>query len=614
LATKAGVTVTSSPVTLTVVNLTPPVSPNLTFNFDDGLVPAGTVAYSGAGGGYVTANGGVGDSGVFHITDSMNGESGAFVISNLYNGAQVSAIAAAWDVRLGGGTAPPADGYSFNFANNLTAGVSGGENGNGSGISVCFDIYGGLTDVPPAPNCNIRYKGALVASIQIPYPTLETGAGFATVLLRVDPDGKLYLSYGETVLYNGLQLPAYTFTSAGKFGFYGRTGGLNENQWIDNVLIKGTQSSGPLSVVGQPANATVLAGHTASFSVALSDPNGATYQWQRYGTNLPGATGSSYTTPVTTVADNGATFRVNANGPSGSATSSNALLSVIAPITIGTPQVIYDFNDCSVPVGTILNGSAGGGYVDCSGGVTNSGVLKLTDAIGGEAGTFFMPDLNAGAAVKGITAYFAARIADGSIPPADGFSFCWANDLPTGGTFGEDGGGSGLVVSFDTYDNGGGEAPAFNIVYNNIQVATNLVDISALVTGDYVDVFIRVNPDGTVDVQHNGNVIFNKVHLPGFTAMLGGAFAIGARTGGSYEAAWFDNIALSTTPGLIPVPLSFSVSGGNLRLAWAAGGFKLQSTPSLRPPAVWTDVPGATSPWVVPTSPGSLFYRLAPAP
>jgi len=31
-------------------------------------------------------------------------------------------------VRLGGGSGNPADGYSFNFANNLTQGLAGGEN------------------------------------------------------------------------------------------------------------------------------------------------------------------------------------------------------------------------------------------------------------------------------------------------------------------------------------------------------------------------------------------------------------------------------------------------------------------------------------------------------
>jgi hypothetical protein len=617
LATKASVTVTSSVVTLTVVNLTTPVSPNYSFNFDNGLLPPSTAIYSGAGGGYITANGGVGDSGVLHITDSANGESGTFIASNLYNGAQISAIAASWDVRLGGGSGNPADGYSFNFANNLTQGVAGGENGNGTGLSVCFDIYGVLTDNPPAPNVNIRYKGNLISSIQVSKPELETGSNFRTVLLRVDADGKLYLAYGERVFYNGLQLPGYTFTAAGQFGFYGRTGGENENQWIDNIQIKGIQSSGPLTVTAQPANTTVLVGSNATFTVGLSDPNNATYQWAKNGTAIGGGTSSSYTTPATTLSDNGATFKVTAVGPSGTAVSSNAVLTVVAPITIANPNILFDFNDCQLPPDTILNGNGAGGYIDCQNGITNSGVLKLTDAVGGQGGTFIISDRDTNAPIKALTVYFAIRVADGNATPADGFSFVWApsNNIPNNAVFGQGGIGNGLIVGFDTYNNNG-EAPSFNIWYHGNQLVNKLVPLDMIYTatypGDqYANCYIRVNSNGTLDMQYHENVVFNHVPLPGYTAIAGGEFAFGAATGGSWETHWIDNIEIATTQGLVPIPLNFTVSGNTIRFTWG-DGFKLQSSSSLT--GTWTDVPGASSPWVVNMTSPVLFYRLAPAP
>jgi len=145
----------------------------------------------------------------------------------------------------------------------------------------------------------------------MPYAELDTGADYRKVLLRVDSTGKVYLAYGERVLYNGLQLPNYTFLANAKYGIYGRTGGENDNQWFDNIQIRATQSSGPLTVADQPDDTTVMAGATANFTVVLSDPNGATYQWQKRSvggtfTNIPGATASSYTTPATTLADDGA--------------------------------------------------------------------------------------------------------------------------------------------------------------------------------------------------------------------------------------------------------------------------------------------------------------------
>jgi hypothetical protein len=636
-ATKSSVTVTSAVATLTVLNLTAPASPDLTFNFDNGLTPPNTAIY-GTGdtanglppGGFITATGGVGDSGVLHITDAVNGQQGAFVIQPLFSGAQIAAIAAAFDVRIGGGSAVPADGWSFNFAPDLTDACGGNETGNGTGLSICMRIYvgNGSADNPPSPYIAVRYKGAVIASIQTPASQLVTDPAYRTVLLRVDQDGKLYLSYGERVLWNGLQLPNYTFTSAGKFGIYGRTGGLNANQWFDNIRIQATKSSGPLSITAQPANALVIAGSTASFSVGLSDPNGATYQWSKNGGAISGATLSSYTTPATTLADNGALFSVKATGPGGTATSSNALLTVVAPITISNPTVTYDFNDCALPADTILNFSnpdgqhpGGGGYINCTGGVGDSGVLHLTDNVNDCHSAFIMPDPNTNQPIQAFTAYFAVRIADGSGTPADGFSLVWApsNAIPNNAIFGQGGIGGHLVVGFDTYNNSG-EAPSFNVWFEGTQLANRLVPYSWLWTGgnstdplrQYADVFIRVNANGTLDLQYNGRAIFNALPLPGYAALAGGRFAIGAQTGGENETHWFDNIKIATTVGQISVPIGFTHSGNQLTLTWPAG-WKLQSTPSLSP-ANWQDVAGATSPYQASTSTGMLFYRLAPSP
>lgn len=617
VATRASVSVTSAPVTLTVANLTPPPSPVVNYTFDDGLVPAGTAIYGST---YVSPNGGVADSGTLHIVDAINGIAGAFVVEPLLGGAQVSALWAAFDIRLGGGTTPPADGISFNWAPNLPEGTIGGaEDGTGGNLTIGFDIYDNGNETPPAPSIDVRYKGAVVASTRLTFQQIENGGGFQTVLLRVDQNGKLDLAVGERVLYTGLQLPNYTFVANGKYAFYGRTGGLNENEWLDNVRIQPTQSTGPMTIVQQPANATVIAGKTATFTIAASAPVGATYQWQKNGVNISGATTTSYTTPPTTVGDNGATFRATATGASGSATSSNAVLTVVAPLTITNPGVVYDFNDGLLPTGTTLNGAAGGGYIDGSGGgVTNSGVLHLTDAVNGQGGTFIVPDLNSNAPIKAITIYFAMLVSGGTAPPADGFSFTWAssNDIPAGIVLGEDGTGNGLIVSFDIFDNGNETppAPSIDLRYKGALVATVQLPYQQIETGgNFADTYLRIDGNGFADLQYNGMVIFNHVKLPNYTALAGGEFAWGARTGGLNENQWIDNIEIATTVGLVPVPISFTTTGGNLRLTWDnSAGFKLQSATTLAP-ANWTDVPGATSPYLAPLTGPGQFFRLAPA-
>jgi len=606
--TRGASQLTSSNAVLTVVNLTPPANPTLTFNFNDGSVPAGTAIYGNSS---VAPTGGVAGSGVLHLTDAVNSENGAFVIQPVFNGAQVSSIAASFDIREGGGTAVPADGFSFNWAATLTDGVVGGaETGTGNGLAICFRIYvgNGNADNPPSPYIAVKYKGVFVASTQIPASQLDTGADYRTMLLRVDATGKLYLSYGERALYNGLRLTNYTF-SAGKFGFYGRTGGLNENQWFDNILIQATQSSGPLTVTTQPSDVTVLAGETATFTVGLSDPNNATYQWSKNGATISAATNSSYTTPPTTPADSGSTFKVTATGPSGTAVSSNATLTVISPITITNPIVSYDFNDGLLPADTSINGSAS---ITPDGGVTNSGCLHLTDAINGQQGTFVMPDFNTNMPVKALTVHFAMRIGGGTVPPADGVSFVWAssNDLPANISFGEGGTGTGLSVIFDLYN---GANPYFGITYHGASVIQKFVPYQAMETGDnFADTFIRVNANGAVDVQYNGNVIFNHVQLPNYAPLAGGEFAFGARTGGLNENQWIDNIQIATTIGLTAPTLSFTRTGNSLLLTWGAG-FKLQSTPTFSP-ANWTDVPNATPPYTATIGPGSLCYRLPSTP
>lgn len=82
------------------------------------------------------------------------------------------------------------------------------------------------------------------------------------------------------------------------------------------------------AITSQPVNQTVSAGATASFSVTATGTAPLTYQWRRNGVAITGATASTYTTPATTLADNGATFSVVVSNSAGSATSAIATLTV----------------------------------------------------------------------------------------------------------------------------------------------------------------------------------------------------------------------------------------------------------------------------------------------
>src|SRR6266852_3933426 len=96
------------------------------------------------------------------------------------------------------------------------------------------------------------------------------------------------------------------------------------------------------SITTQPANQTVTAGQTATFTVLASGMAPLSYQWLKNGANVAGATSSSYTTPLTTTADGGSTFNVVVSNTAGTATSNAATLTVnaasVAP-TITTQPV-----------------------------------------------------------------------------------------------------------------------------------------------------------------------------------------------------------------------------------------------------------------------------------
>ena len=91
--------------------------------------------------------------------------------------------------------------------------------------------------------------------------------------------------------------------------------------WDD--IFNAQPSSGP-TITSQPTTATVTVGQTATFSITASG-SGLSYQWQKNGSNIAGATSASYTTPAAAYADNGAQLRciVTASG-GGQATSSAA--------------------------------------------------------------------------------------------------------------------------------------------------------------------------------------------------------------------------------------------------------------------------------------------------
>jgi hypothetical protein len=102
------------------------------------------------------------------------------------------------------------------------------------------------------------------------------------------------------------------------------------------------------TITTHPANQTVQPGQTATFTVVASGTAPLTYQWQKNSVDISGATNASYTTPATTLADNGALFRCVVTNGGGSTNSNTASLTVTSSTTL---QITYNPVDQLVGVG-----------------------------------------------------------------------------------------------------------------------------------------------------------------------------------------------------------------------------------------------------------------------
>ena len=100
------------------------------------------------------------------------------------------------------------------------------------------------------------------------------------------------------------------------------------------------------AIVGQPQSQTVVAGQTVTFSATATGTAPQTFCWRWGGTDLPGATNSSYTITNAQIAGSGA-YSVVVSNAYGFAISSNALLTVLPLAALGDNT----FAQLSVPVG-----------------------------------------------------------------------------------------------------------------------------------------------------------------------------------------------------------------------------------------------------------------------
>ncbi len=89
----------------------------------------------------------------------------------------------------------------------------------------------------------------------------------------------------------------------------------------------------PPAIIVPPVNTATTAGFPATFTVAASGSGTLTYQWSQNGSTV-GTNSPSYTTPATTLAENGNTVTVTISSTYGSVTSNSVTLTVDAAASV----------------------------------------------------------------------------------------------------------------------------------------------------------------------------------------------------------------------------------------------------------------------------------------
>ena len=116
---------------------------------------------------------------------------------------------------------------------------------------------------------------------------------------------------------------------------FGGFAAAGDSYYIDNIrLEKVTAPVGLPTITTHPSSQAVILGQNAIFSVVATGSPPLSYQWQKNGIDIPGATSASYTTPPTTLLDNGSTYNVNVTNPVGSIMSNSATLTVSTAVNI----------------------------------------------------------------------------------------------------------------------------------------------------------------------------------------------------------------------------------------------------------------------------------------
>jgi hypothetical protein len=199
-------------------------------------------------------------------------------VNSIYGAAAVDApiqtyesIEVSWKSYIGDGAGGGADGYSLNIGDALAGDPGyGGEEGKGDDLVITVDTFNNAELRNPDEGVAINWGGNISSQHEVAFqniPKDNPGDGnylrksaFVDAKLTVDGGGVATLMYDGNTISGSIV--GYTGIRADRLLFWARTGGANDNQWIDDLDIKAFPFD----------RSSVESGQSVSFEVSNSNP------------------------------------------------------------------------------------------------------------------------------------------------------------------------------------------------------------------------------------------------------------------------------------------------------------------------------------------------------
>jgi len=268
-------------------------------------------------------------------------------------------------------------------------------------------------------------------------------------------------------------------------------------QQIQTIYLAGSNGKCllPVAITSQPTNETVLGGNSATFAVSATGSQPIKYQWNINGTNIFGATNSTLTL-VSVQPTNAGNYTVTVANPSGTLTSSNAMLTVLTSPPVITSQPLNQTNIVGTTATFSVTATGGAplqyqwifGLFNING-ATNA-TLILTNVQLAQAGNYSVQVSNSYGSTNSVPAVLAVTLPPTCVPTTSGLMDWWSGESNAYDNIGNN---NGTLVGGATYANGEvGQAFLFDGSSGYVSIPDS-ASLDVATTNITIELWLKVN-------------------------------------------------------------------------------------------------------------------------